>query len=61
MQVKDILLILNIPGTLFIQNTIIAGCNTPVKYAASSTTPTGATDASILDWFKTSTYGNTIF
>ncbi|MEO7394115.1 MAG: hypothetical protein ABIU11_04185, partial [Chitinophagaceae bacterium] len=51
---------LNIPATLFVQNTIIGGCTTPVKYAASSTAPTGATDASILDWFNTSTYGNTI-
>ena len=51
---------LNIPATLFVQNTIIGGCTTPVKYAASSTSPTGATDVSILDWFNTSTYGNTI-
>ncbi len=51
---------LNIPGTLFVQNSIIGGCNTPVKYAASSTSATGATDASILDWFNTSTFGNTI-
>ena len=51
---------LNIPGTLFVQNSIIGGCNTPVKYAASSTSPTGATDASMLDWFNTTTHGNTI-
>ncbi len=51
---------LNIPATLFVQNSIIGGCKTPVKYAASSTSPTGATDASILDWFNTSTFGNTI-
>ncbi len=51
---------LNIPGTLFIQNSIIGGCNTPVKYAASSTSPTGATDQSILNWFKTSAFGNDI-
>jgi hypothetical protein len=46
--------------TLFVQNTIISGCTTPVKYAASSTAPTGATDASILDWFNTTAYSNTI-
>lgn len=50
----------NIPGTLSVQNSIIGGCNTPVKYAPSTATPTGATDQSILDWFNTSTYGNTI-
>ena len=51
---------LNIPGTLFVQNTIIGGCNNPVKYAASSTSPTGATDASVLAWFSSPAYGNTI-
>ena len=50
----------NIPNNLLVQNTIIAGCNIPVKYAPSATTPTGATDASILSWFNTSAYGNTI-
>ncbi|MEP7229487.1 MAG: hypothetical protein ABI691_04500 [Ginsengibacter sp.] len=51
---------LNIPGTLFVQNSIIGGCNTPIKYAASSTSPTGATDQTIIDWFNTSTFGNDI-
>ncbi len=51
---------LNIPGTLFVQNSIIGGCNTPIKYAASSTSPTGATDQTIIDWFNTVDYGNTI-
>ena len=50
----------NIPGTLFVQNTIIAGCKTPVKYSASALTPTGATSASILDWFNITTNNNTI-
>lgn len=50
----------NIPNNLFVQGTIIAGCPTPVKYAPSPTTPTGATDASILAWFNTAAYGNTI-
>lgn len=51
---------LNIPSTLFVQNSIIGGCNAPVKYAASSTAPTGATDQTILDWFNTPAFGNTI-
>lgn len=50
----------NIPATLMVQNTIIAGCPTPVKYGASTTSPTGATDASIIGWFNTAAYGNSI-
>ena len=50
----------NIPGNLLIQNTIIAGCNTAVKYSPSTTTPTGATDASMLAWFNTPAYGNSV-
>ena len=50
----------NIPGSLFIQNTIIAGCAVPIKYAASTTAPTGATDATIIAWFNTANYGNSI-
>ncbi|MEO8108736.1 MAG: hypothetical protein ABI594_01830 [Ginsengibacter sp.] len=50
----------NIPGTLSVQSTIIAGSATPVKYAASSVSPTGATDASILTWFNIPASGNTI-
>lgn len=49
---------LNIPATLFVQNTIIAGCDVPVKYTASTTAPTGATDASIIGWFGTAASGN---
>lgn len=51
---------LNIPNGLFIQNTIVAGCAIPVKYAASTTAPTGANDASIAAWFNTIAYGNSI-
>lgn len=50
----------NIPTSLFVQNTIIGGCNTPVRYAASAASPTGATNATMLAWFNTSAYGNTI-
>jgi hypothetical protein len=51
---------LNIPATLFVQNTIIAGCPTPVLYGTSTTAPTGATTASITTWFNTAAYGNSI-
>lgn len=50
----------NFSTGLFVQNTIIGGCATPVSYAASTTAPTGATAATILDWFNTASYGNTI-
>jgi hypothetical protein len=50
----------NIPTGLLVQNTIIAGCDVAVKYSPSATTPTGATDASMLAWFNTSAYGNSI-
>lgn len=50
----------NFATGLSVQNTIIGGCATPVSYAASTTAPTGATSASILDWFNTTSYGNTI-
>jgi hypothetical protein len=51
---------LNIPATLFVQNTIIAGCPTPILYGASTTAATGATTASITTWFNTAAYGNSI-
>ncbi|AEW03113.1 hypothetical protein A4D02_03690 [Niastella koreensis] len=51
---------LNIPGSLFVQNTIIAGCPTPILYGPSTTTATGATTASITTWFNTASYGNSI-
>jgi hypothetical protein len=50
----------NLAASLNVQNTIVAGCATPVKYAASTTSPTGATNATILDWFNTASFGNTI-
>ena len=48
----------NIPGTLFVQNTIISGCATSLKYAPSTATPTGF-DA--FNWFNMTANGNTIF
>ena len=51
---------INIPASLFFQNNIIGGCNTPVKYAASTTSPTGATSNTILDWVNTADFGNSI-
>lgn len=47
-------------SSLRIRNTIIAGCTVPVKYTASPNTPTGATDASISDWFSNPFFGNSI-
>lgn len=49
----------NIPASLLVQNNIIAGCPNPVIYGVNPT-PTGATTASILTWYNTPTYGNTI-
>jgi hypothetical protein len=51
---------LNIPATLLVQNTIIAGCPTPVLYGPSTTAPTGATTATMNTWFNTAAYGNSI-
>lgn len=47
-------------STLRIRYTTIAGCATPVKYSASASAPTGANDASILSWFTSPFFGNTI-
>lgn len=55
-------------GDLVVKNTIIAGSGNnpnfaawlPVKYSASGTAPTGATDASMLDWFNTAGNGNRV-
>jgi hypothetical protein len=55
-------------GDLVVKNTIIAGSGNhpsfpawqPVKYSASTNAPTGATDATILDWFSTPANGNRI-
>jgi hypothetical protein len=53
----------NIPGSLFVQNTIIAGCPTPILYSlgTNTTVPTTPnTTATITTWFNTPAYGNSI-
>jgi hypothetical protein len=53
----------NIPASLFVQNTIIAGCPTPILYAIApnpNTPITSNTTATITDWFNTAAYGNSI-
>jgi hypothetical protein len=46
-------------GILEIKNTVVAGCDTAIKYAASSTPTAWSTDAA-KKWFLTSDYGNGI-
>ena len=51
----------NIPGSLFVQNTIIAGCPKPVLYSLGTNTNVPLmpnTTATITDWFNTAAYGN---
>ena len=53
----------NIPGALAVQNTIIAGCPTPILYSNNNnaTVPLVAnTTATITAWFNTAAYGNSI-
>lgn len=53
----------NIPASLFVQNTIIAGCPTPILYSIGSNAniPTTVnTTASISSWYNTVAYGNSI-
>lgn len=53
----------NIPSSLMVQNTIIAGCPTPILYSLGTNTnvPTTAnTTATITAWFNTAAYGNSI-
>jgi hypothetical protein len=47
-------------SSLVFRNNIIAGCAVPVRYDASTTTPTGATTATITAWLSNSFYGNSI-
>ena len=51
----------NIPGGLFVQNTIIAGCTNPILYSLGSNVNvplTPNTTATITAWFNTAAYGN---
>lgn len=53
----------NIPGSLFVQNTIIAGCPNPILYSigTNSNIPTTInTTGTITNWFNTLAYGNAI-
>ena len=53
----------NIPASLFVQNTIIAGCTSPILYSLGSNTNvpiTPNTTATITNWFNTVAYGNSI-
>ncbi len=47
-------------STLRIRYTTLAGNTVNVKYTASVSAPTGATDASVLAWFTNPFFGNTI-
>ncbi len=53
----------NIPASLFVQNTIIAGCPTPILYSISGNINaplTANTTQTITDWYNTPSYGNSI-
>lgn len=47
-------------NSLKIKYTTLAGNNIPIRYDASTTAPTGMTDASLLAWFTKAENGNTI-
>lgn len=54
----------NIPASLFVQNTIIAGCPNPVVFdrGTNANAPVHGTwtQTDIIDWFNTAAYGNSI-
>jgi hypothetical protein len=45
---------------LMVQNFIIAGCTTPLKYSASTTAPTGWDNTAVANWFNTPAYNNSV-
>lgn len=47
-------------STLRIRNTTLAGNTINLRYGASSTSPTGMTDASLLTWFTNPFFGNKV-
>ena len=53
----------NIPGSLFVQNSIVAGCANPVLYSLGTNTAVplvANTTATITAWFNTASYANSI-
>ena len=53
----------NIPGSLLVQNNIIAGCTNPILYSISGNANvplTPNTTATITNWYNTPAYGNSI-
>ena len=53
----------NIPGALFVQNNVIAGCTNPILYSitGNANVPLNVnTTATITDWYNTPVYGNSI-
>ncbi|HEX5024222.1 MAG TPA: hypothetical protein VFV68_03075 [Agriterribacter sp.] len=48
-------------GNLVIENTTIAGCATPTKFADNTTTPTGWTNADVSNWFGAAASKNEIY
>lgn len=48
-------------GTMLLQNNVIAGCTTPLSYAASSSSPTGWTTEAFTTWFTQASNNNTIY
>lgn len=48
-------------SSLRIRNTIIAGCDIPVKYTGSSTESTGWTTTAAQGWFANAYFANTVF
>ena len=50
----------NIPSTLLVQNTIIAGSPTPVLYSNTGNVVTASTTITVTAWFNTAAYANSI-
>ena len=50
----------NIPSTLLVQNTIIAGSPSPVLYSNTGNVVTASTTATVTAWFNTAAYANSI-
>jgi hypothetical protein len=46
--------------SLLVQNNIMAGCNQPIVYAASTTAATGWNNAAVVAWLNTSSHSNMV-